>query len=490
MLKFNIGLCRTSNKLETGFYFRFLLKIPKVMKLLKHFFILFCSAIPILCYTQIDYFRVFEDLGSIPTLLEQSNGNYLMGATVYNPDTESNDILLSSIDSLTGEVISEQFFGSADLNETLISMNYTPDHSILVSGRTFEDNISSPYLAKLDTNLNLLWATIAPSFDNFSRSYSGIQLASGAIKLLLQRHFDKDTYLYTFSTDGVYESVDTLLFTVNQVIESSDNNLILIGAKKIDAQHSNIIVQKRTLDGLMIWEQVLGNNFGLDKGKTIIETLDKGFLLACENDEQFLDNPVSSQIIKIDSSGNYEYDVELLLGQPVHLSGNHELGYTLSSYYLFYEDFVNEQWRTVSYRLDNQGYPICSYSHESRLYEHWTNTITLSTGVSVLSTAERYGRESYLLKIGNHCNLITDDESVSIGKDINIFPNPLSKVLYLNNLPLEYKITLVDLLGNKIELQENIGETYEMNVNYLPKGIYFLIIESDEHQQTHKLVKH
>ena len=73
-------------------------------------------------------------------------------------------------------------------------------------------------------------------------------------------------------------------------------------------------------------------------------------------------------------------------------------------------------------------------------------------------------------------------------KLLNIFPNPVKDMLYIENFTARSKIQIYDLNGNVILNQPLIEN--KLNIRQLSAGIYFIRIEDADHQlQTMKIVK-
>ncbi|MEI7801861.1 MAG: T9SS type A sorting domain-containing protein, partial [Bacteroidota bacterium] len=72
-----------------------------------------------------------------------------------------------------------------------------------------------------------------------------------------------------------------------------------------------------------------------------------------------------------------------------------------------------------------------------------------------------------------------------------IFPNPASNEinLHLNSIPVNCKIEIINLLGEKIISQAITASTTSINIQKLSIGIYFIKVSSDKFTEVKRVVK-
>lgn len=74
-------------------------------------------------------------------------------------------------------------------------------------------------------------------------------------------------------------------------------------------------------------------------------------------------------------------------------------------------------------------------------------------------------------------------------QDINLYPNPVNDVLYLNNLPEKAQITITSLEGRLIKEFTNEGVRCEISVNHLSSGVYVVRIKINTNEFISKFIK-
>jgi hypothetical protein len=87
-------------------------------------------------------------------------------------------------------------------------------------------------------------------------------------------------------------------------------------------------------------------------------------------------------------------------------------------------------------------------------------------------------------------------ESKNNTNNFSVYPNPANekvRIALTNNVSsADYSYTVVNQLGQTLlenKLSFDNGTSEEINVLHLPKGVYFMIITSDEGTQTTKFCK-
>ena len=443
---------------------------------------------------QNDYFKIIDKEDSLTAsgMLEDQDGNYLIGATIYN-QSNSSDYLFITIDSLSGQILEEKQLVTLDADETLYSMNFTNDGGLIIGGSYGLSN-RAPYLLKLDEQKNEEWNLILPnqSFEG----HSAIQLHNNKFIILgntINSYFEQ-TYVYTVSEIGVLESIDSISFRVNQVIQSSDNSLVFIGHKSIDQENSIIRLAKTTVSLNEIWTKTYGDSLGQDMGRSIVETEDGGFLLACANDILVWDVPLGILMLKIDSSGSIENSNDTFMGDPNYLSKGPSNKYALSASYSQLDEYGNFRRITSSSRWSEDGEVECILPYEGEVSIYASNTIITSTGSTMMTgqVAEmfEFGQsEIYLTKIDGACASLTDVDDILIANPIKLFPNPIRDVLQIENLTRGSTIEIFNASGQQVYSSFSSDVAESINLQSLNAGLYFLHVNDKNMRQVSKFVK-
>ena len=79
--------------------------------------------------------------------------------------------------------------------------------------------------------------------------------------------------------------------------------------------------------------------------------------------------------------------------------------------------------------------------------------------------------------------------SVNITEEnpIEVYPNPVKDILYLNGLKDLAKVEIFNLIGAKVAIYENVKE--RLNISSLSPGMYFMTITADRKKYSGKLIK-
>jgi hypothetical protein len=75
----------------------------------------------------------------------------------------------------------------------------------------------------------------------------------------------------------------------------------------------------------------------------------------------------------------------------------------------------------------------------------------------------------------------------NIGSSIQIYPNPASSTVRIENAP-NADVTIYNDLGNAVMTQKNIEENHLMNISGLSNGVYFIKLAKDNASTGRQLV--
>lgn len=178
--------------------------------------------------------------------------------------------------------------------------------------------------------------------------------------------------------------------------------------------------------------------------------------------------------------------------------------------YGVYEDIVSDNFYGFLTKYDNEGDTIWSkkYQHveyAGNSFNHYiADIVEMKNGnINLLIFIDAPGLETWLLTVdsdGCHENLpcthvqtIVNVETVPQDRYINIYPNPVSKILYIDLRPIDDVMTYItyviyDAKGMEI-MKAPLSET-QIDVSSLTTGIFFLeLICSDSSTLRSKFVK-
>ncbi len=94
---------------------------------------------------------------------------------------------------------------------------------------------------------------------------------------------------------------------------------------------------------------------------------------------------------------------------------------------------------------------------------------------------------------GSMFGTITVEEALSIEdkftKNLSFYPNPVEDQLTITSLLHLDTIQIYDLNGKRVMMGDGDGVFTQINLSFLPKGIYLGVVKSGELQSTFKLIK-
>ena len=177
-------------------------------------------------------------------------------------------------------------------------------------------------------------------------------------------------------------------------------------------------------------------------------------------DDKFIKSGINNVQIKItyldDFAGTWQlqYDGSKSTTQPVTITNSND-----------------NKWKTITLSIPDAKFANSQNSgNDFRLYNGGNNDLTVRF-VRVIKLQEP----------------ITSIENKLIEGNINIYPNPATNTLFINNLPENSNIKIYDVLGNEVIIQQNSSNSF--SISNLQNGIYVLKVENENGVFTKKFIK-
>lgn len=113
-------------------------------------------------------------------------------------------------------------------------------------------------------------------------------------------------------------------------------------------------------------------------------------------------------------------------------------------------------------------------------------------GIEIVSEGEIIYREN----VGNFGSSFERGSAINVSSletgsfdnnDITIYPNPSSGSIFISQLD-QYNMNIYDVTGKQVFAKKALGANEEINLSFLENGIYFVKVQSNEKQNTIKLI--
>jgi hypothetical protein len=253
-------------------------------------------------------------------LLEASDGGFVLGFTTDSFGSGYYDIRLVKIDEEFNEEWDKLFSGSYD--KSAHCFNNAFDDGYLITGWTTNiDNSGDLWLIKTDSSGNEEWNTIFGGSDRDGgndvlqtndRGYIvvGSTCSYGAGEM--------DGWLIKIDGSGNEEWKRTFGMEFNdgfnKILKTDDNGYIIIGSTQLYDSDDDIWLLKFDSGWNLEWERIIGNRNYNEKGYSIQQTSDAGYILTGVHRSAFITGNQQGLIMKVDSNGYVEWSK--LFGGP------------------------------------------------------------------------------------------------------------------------------------------------------------------------------
>lgn len=136
-------------------------------------------------------------------------------------------------------------------------------------------------------------------------------------------------------------------------------------------------------------------------------------------------------------------------------------------------------------------------------YSSPTSTTALANGYNYMIPSLSVGNYTYYTE-ANTCTNSISRTAITVTVDaclglvnligpkstLSVYPNPFQDKLQINGGELMVdKLSIINSLGETILLQNNYNTSQELDVNMLPRGVYFLKVECKNEQSVVKIIK-
>ena len=253
-----------------------------------------------------------EDTENFKAIKETSDNGFIIVGYVESFTTDDKAVYLVKTDSM-GEIEWSHSYGDAQDDEGN-DVIQTTDGGYLVSGYTksYGAGLTDVWLIKTDSTGEIQWEQVIGGAKN-DVANSVIALENGEYVVVGSTSSygagSSDCWLLKTSSEGEILWNMTLggtSYDNGHDIISVDDGLLIIGeTSSYGAGWNDFWLVKLDMDGVASWNKTYGGSLN-DAGKSIIAT-DDGYLLAGTS-ESFGDNLPEGYIVKVDSSGELQWE--------------------------------------------------------------------------------------------------------------------------------------------------------------------------------------
>lgn len=125
---------------------------------------------------------------------------------------------------------------------------------------------------------------------------------------------------------------------------------------------------------------------------------------------------------------------------------------------------------------------------------YFNGTVDFDPGTSTVNLTSDGGKDAFIHKMTESTSYTkrTAPSIVESKQGFNNFPNPVKDIIYaeVSELIIEGKLKIIDTKGTLIyEISINNQQNIEIDVSFLPSGIYYLTVNSDKVNTSKRFVK-
>lgn len=459
------------------------------------------------------------NFASARTVLQCPDTSLIMIGSINTDDGNMNDFLFLKVDT-NGNVLTEKKHGGSDIDFANWATFNHDSTAIMAVGYTgsFSNQDYDVYIVYLDLNGDTLW-TKSIGGDGWDMANHVLNTSDKGF-LISGETFsygagNNDMFIIKIDTNGTVEWEQTiggaLQDNAMSAVEIANNHFIIVGSSLSYSNHGKSQIFAVCLDafGDSIWAKTYGGTDAEAYGTTnCLYTPSAGVILGGygithETDSQyFYIIDYNGVVQRSEQYSAIEIRFTVLKNEPNNAG--------------FYYIIQRKDYTGAATTVFIVQYSPAFYFGNLRAYEANKNTLaynvtklfdggyvivgeTESCALSASTAIFLYKVNQSLLstvKFSNNCSNTVDlvlsiDEKV-YNKTFEIFPNPVDinqNISVLSQEQIIKNIEMYDIHGRKVKSQLNINDFEgQINTSGLPSGMYFVNIQTENHQITKKII--
>ncbi len=439
---------------------------------------------------KVDYDGGYLDSDEAHCITATPDGGYLLGGAFYVDDFSWFDVGIMKIDD-QGHLTWTKTYGAGTFNIELASDIFpTYDNAYMVVTGT--DGISGNddmWIIKIDANGDSLWSKVYGG-DGQEYGSSGLQTSDGGFLFLGTTNsygagFD-DVYLVKTDVNGNEQWHKTYgtanLETASEIKPTADGGYIIAGSTN---GYSDGYVIKINENGDTIWTKVIGGVFN-DIFTSVQQIADGGYILTGHTIPQG-SGEYDVWLVKLDNDGNVVWEKTIGGDKKDEgfsvvqtLDGGFFITGLTESYHHSDEDSDLYMIKT-----DENGDTVWT-AHYGGFYDDGGYAGFQCNDGGFVSAGYYYhpgvALNFYAVKVNAEGTLHVPQNN-SVAGNVNIYPNPVNSsavITFSNPDNSVFTLSLISIDGTVKKVENITGNRYELNVDGLESGIYFVNLSGNK----------
>lgn len=431
---------------------------------------------------------------------QTKNGDILIAGYIreYSPFYSHAQIIKTNTN---GDTLWKRIYDLADSKG--ISILETIDSGIILGGQIVIGSRFHDFILKTDSEGNTIWQKT----DSLKTELKELEQTSdgGFVSISTIDTTQFRSYLKRFDTYGNLlwsKRFGDSLFSTNSVKETDDKGFIILGTQYILDNNgfwvnSNTHLIKTDSLGNVVWERAFNEN-QIHIGESISQANDNGYVLTGQTSNY--DNLTNAFVIRTDSLGNklweriYRNDFnEYSIGNSIQVGNDDNFIVAgAKGKKVYYTDAYLFKINSIN------GDLIWERTFGTDSTTDWARSVKVNSDGSLIVVGTKNATDQ--LQLGDFY-LIKTDENGFIGnvttisqlekKSIHLYPNPASSNIIIESEDLFINRIILNSIDGKKVLEAAITHQnrVEIDIQELPKGIYYLNCISEKSSQVFKVVK-
>lgn len=402
-----------------------------------------------------------------------------------------------------GDTLWTKKIGPDDPSLTPVCAVQTSDGGYMMAGKINgiapNEDTSDFYFVKTDSGGNVEWEGRKGESEDIQTITSITEIPQGGYFVtgfVWTSSTAFDAALHRISQTGevewikIFQVEGTTSEYANDIVATSDGGFVIAGdAQDINSSFaSDVWIVKLDQEGDSLWSQYFGAPYPYEeKGRSIIETSDEGFLVIGEQGQGT--TLKDCMVWKADMNGQTEWS-DIFGGTYNDIAYN---GIELSSggYAIAGTHYLDDNWKSLLMRYDAGGDTLWTYRWGDPEHSlHAYDVLQLPDGDFVLtgSITESFVTDIFVARV--QVSALSVDETELENRKIKVFPNPAHERFTLRHEYLGGDLRIYDVQGKQVYDRILNNTLIKIDVEDWPSGLYTIEVMSKGDKAVEKLIIH
>lgn len=387
----------------------------------------------------------------------------------------------------SGNLEWEKTYGGSN-NDHGYYITHTNDGGYIFCGETFSYGLMKAFVIRINSVGDTIWTKFYPGYYTARARHilpttdNGFIICGGTASTEIG---ETDVFIFKIDEAGIMQWSKTYGGTdydnAFAMCNTNDDGYLFVGStSSFGVQNFDLYILKTNSEGDTLWTKTYGGP-GYDGGFSVHKLEDNNFVIGVET-SNFGASNLNMVVVKINDDG------EIIWSSPVGVDIIHRGPFlSLTSDNCIAGCGWNHTYNPtttdmVIFKMDTEGELLWTQIYGGSDYDLGLSIVeTSDLGLAVAGATQSFGSgmfDMYLVKTNSNGGLTSTHNFQEESSEIQIYPNPCSKVVNVKSKDEISHIEFINTSGKQYILSlKKRNESLQFDISVLPKGLYLVKID-------------